>query len=158
MIITVHTDGSCDNSTGIGSYGYVITGKYKGDNLMRKYSSGKYADTTNNRMELKAIIKCLQSIKPGHKIDIYSDSQYCVNAINQWLENWISSSKLKSKQNYDLWMKFVEVRDFHYKKGSFINITWVRGHNGNSLNEMADKLASVGRLSTMQPISCKDRN
>lgn len=158
MLITVHTDGSCDNTTTLGSYGYVITAKYRGQNVMKKHSSVKYVDTTNNRMELKAIIKALESIDPGHKIDIYSDSQYCVNSINQWLINWVAKNKLHEKQNADLWNRFLQARELHVTQGSTLNFTWVRGHNGNTFNEMADKLAEAGRLSQQQPISCKQNN
>lgn len=158
MIITVHTDGSSDNNTGLGSYGYVITAKHKGENVIKKYSSVKYCDTTNNRMELKAIIKSLESIKAGHTIDIYSDSQYCVKGANEWIYSWVAKNKLEDKINSDLWKRLINTRKKHKDGGSIINITWVRGHNGNTFNEMADKLAGVGRLSQQQPISCKQNN
>jgi len=146
MLISVYTDGSCDNSKGIGSYGYVIMAKFKGENYLRKHSSKKYMDTTNNRMELKAIIKALESIDIGHNIDVYSDSKYCVDGINQWLDGWIKKGNLRDKMNFELWQRFRDVRKVHRDGGTTINVTWVRGHNGNEFNEMADKLANVGRL------------
>ncbi|AFM54811.1 Rnase H [Croceibacter phage P2559S] len=158
MLITVHTDGSSDNTTGLGSYGYVITAKHRGKNVMKKHSSKKYADTTNNRMELKAIIKALESIDVGHKIDIYSDSQYCVKGANEWLHGWLAKGKLHTKMNADLWERLLEAQEKHRQGGSTLNLTWVRGHNGNTFNEIADKLAEVGRLSQQQPISCKKNN
>ncbi len=159
MIISVYTDGSCNNDIGVGSYGYVITAKFKGENYMKKYSSGKYRDTTNNRMELKAIIKALENIDGGHTIDIYSDSKYCVDGINQWLDNWIAKNKLSSKMNAGVWERFRRVRQSHKDRGTTLNVTWVRGHNGNEFNEMADKLANVGRLDINDGgVSCKKNN
>jgi len=146
MLISVYTDGSCDNTKGIGSFGYVITAKHRNKNHLKKYSSKKYVDTTNNRMELKAIIKAMESIDVGHNIDIYSDSKYCVDGINQWLDGWLRKGKLKSKMNYEIWERFMEIREKHRQGGTILNVTWVRGHNGNEFNEMADKLANVGRL------------
>lgn len=157
MLISVYTDGSCEPQTGQGSYGYVITAKHRNKNHLKKHSSGKYVDTTNNRMELKAIIKALENIDPGHNIDIYSDSQYCINGINIWIFNWIKKNQLHKKQNAGLWGVLLKVRQHHIDNGSVLNFTWVRGHNGNEFNEMADKLANVGRLK-MGGINCKDNN
>ena len=158
MLISVYTDGSCHTGENTGSYGYVIIAKHNGKNVMRKYSSGKYQDTTNNRMELKAIIKCLENIDPGHNIDIYSDSQYCVKGANEWLRTWVKKGTLKDKQNTNLWKRFIEVRDAHKLGKTVINLTWVRGHNNNKFNEMADKLANVGRLKPGVGVSCKKNN
>lgn len=159
MIISVYTDGSCNNDIRIGSYGYVITAKFKGENYLRKHSSKKYKDTTNNRMELKAIIKALEKIDKGHTIDVYSDSKYCVDSINQWLIAWVKKNKLQDKQNSDLWSRFLTAREEHVTGGTTLNFTWVRGHNGNEFNEMADKLANVGRLDINDGgVSCKKNN
>lgn len=158
MIISVYTDGSSEPQTGTGSYGYLITAMFKGKQRIKKYSSRKYVDTTNNRMELKAIIKALESIETGYKIDIYSDSQYCVKGANEWLPGWLAKKKLHTKSNSELWERFLVAKRKHTNNGSNINLTWVRGHNGNELNEMADKLANVGRLSQQQPVSCKKNN
>lgn len=159
MLISVYTDGSSDNLKKIGSYGYVITAKKNNTNHLKKFSSKKYVDTTNNRMELKAIIKSLESIKPGHTIDLYSDSKYCVDSINIWMANWIKKKVLQDKTNSDLWMRFIKIRDYHKENGTTLNITWVRGHNGNEFNEMADKLAGVGRLDVNDGgVNCKMNN
>lgn len=159
MLISVYTDGSCDPQTQAGSFGYVITAKHKGKNVLRCFSSDKYLDTTNNRMELKSIIKALESIEPGHTIDLYSDSQYCINSINQWLQGWVESGKLHTKQNPDLWERFIEIKQKHFLGKTHINFTWVRGHNGNEFNEMADKLALKGRISIGNSVVvCKKNN
>lgn len=163
MLISVYTDGSCNNTKGHprkgeGSYGYVITAKVNGTNRKREYSSGKYLSTTSNRMELKAIIKALNSIDPGHNIDFYSDSKYCMDGINSWLENWIKRGKLDKMENPGLWRTFLKAKNKHIDGGSTLNFTWVRGHNNNQLNEIADKLAQKGRYTTEGGVHCKDNN
>lgn len=159
MLISVYTDGSCENEKGKGSFGYVITAKSNGKNHLKKYCSKKYFDTTNNRMELKAIIKALESIDVGHTIDVYSDSKYCIDSINMWLMGWVKKRKLQSKANSGLWERFLVIREKHIDGGTTLNFTWVRGHNGNEFNEMADKLANVGRMNIDDGgMSCKKGN
>lgn len=111
-------------------------------------------------MELKAIIKVLEQCKPGHQIDIYSDSQYCVKSANEWLENWVSSGKLESKQNPDLWKRFINAKEKHIKGKSKLNITWVRGHSLCEFNKIADKLANKARLidNKKETVECKSNN
>jgi ribonuclease HI len=149
MIISVYTDGSCINhgkGKGEGSFGYVISAKRNGKEILKGFSSKKYSGTTSQRMELSAIIEALNMIDPGHTINVYSDSQYCVKGINEWLDGWILTHRLKSRQNNDLWSNFIKVRKKHLTNGSKLNFTWVKGHNGNRLNELADKLAGKGRI------------
>lgn len=148
MIISVYTDGSCSNhgaNKGEGSFGYAIIARRNGKEIVKGFSSKKYFDTTSQRMELSAIIKSIDSIDAGHKIDIYSDSEYCVKGINQWLTGWIKGGILNDKANPDLWEKFIEVRKKHISGGSTLKFSWVRGHNGNKFNELADRLSRVGR-------------
>lgn len=158
MIVTIYTDGSADNSAKIGGYGLVITAKHKGKNIMKKIHSKRYLDTTSNRMEMKAILKALQMVDAGHKIDIHSDSKYCIDTLNLWLIVWINNGKIWEKKNADLWMKIWMKYKDHKDKGSTIHFIWIRGHNGNTLNELADELANKARCQQLHGISCKVNN
>lgn len=158
MRIIIYTDGSCDNQTGVGSFGFVVTAKINGLDRRRERSSEKYTETTNNRMELKAIIAALEHVKPGHQLEVYSDSQYCVRAINEWLHNWVRYRKLDGKANPELWRRFLRAQNHHLENGSRITYSWVRGHNGTELNELADELAGKGRLTPGAGISCQEHN
>jgi len=159
MIVSIYTDGSADNSKGFGSYGFVAVFVNKGKNHIKKHSSGKYVDTTSNRMELKAIIKALEEAKTGFKFDIYSDSRYCIDSITKWLPNWYKNGEIHKKKNSELWERFLIVRKHHLLNKSVLNFAWVRGHNGNEFNEIADGLANKGRLDqTTQGVSCKKSN
>lgn len=149
MRIEVYTDGSSINkkgSGGPGGFGIVMTTQFKGEEYTKHFSSGKYVNTTNNRMELKAIIRSLELIKgKGVEIEIFSDSQYCIRSINEWLMGWIKKGKLEEKQNADLWIRFLAVRENHLSRHNVMRFTWVRGHDGNELNEIADRLANQWR-------------
>lgn len=157
-VATVYTDGSADNMKGTGGYGIVFSSTIKGKKHIKKHSSNKYCDTTNNRMEMKGILKALQMCKPGHTIDIHSDSKYCIDIINLSLVVWINNGKLKDKKNPSLWLKIWEVIQDHKSKGSNLHFIWIRGHAGNSMNEIADKLAREARLQIKTGISCKTNN
>ncbi len=91
--------------------------------------------TTNNRMELKAVIEGLKALKEPCDVTIYSDSSYVVNAINEWLENWVKRD-FKKVKNPDLWREYLEVAAPHR-----VRAIWVRGHNGHVENERCDELA-----------------
>ncbi|MDR1985130.1 MAG: ribonuclease HI [Prevotellaceae bacterium] len=130
--ITVYTDGAARGNPGNGGYGVImISGKH------RKEISQGFAHTTNNRMELLAVIVALENIKfENTNVTIYSDSKYVVDAINQgWLKSW-ERKHFKDKKNTDLWMRFLNV----YKRHN-VKFIWVEGHAGNSLNELCDKMA-----------------
>lgn len=129
----IYTDGSCfPNPNGYGGWAFVVV-----DNGSVLYSDyGGDAPTTNNRMELAAILEAM--IWAGNrKCSIYSDSQYCVNVINEWYESWVRGKRLVGKANMDIIEKLMGV----YYAGNFV-VDWVRGHNGNDFNEMADDLAN----------------
>jgi ribonuclease HI len=112
-----------------------------GVNRMRKKSSSiSYVDTTPNRMEIRAILAVLVRIDRGYDIDIYSDSEYCVRIVNSLMKRWSNIPKANS----DLWKKVSQQLKDHKFKGSHINCSWVRGHSGNTFNEMAHKLADIG--------------
>ena len=132
MSIIIYTDGSAKGNPGRGGYGVVmLSGKH------RKEISAGFLLTTNNRMELLAIIVGLESVKKQKaEIIVYSDSKYVVNAVEKgWLFNW-QKKNFKGKKNSDLWIRFLSV----YNKHS-IRFFWVKGHNNNIENERCDRLA-----------------
>lgn len=136
--INLYTDGSSRGNPGPGGYGVVLTcGPH------RKEISGGFVCTTNNRMELMAVIVGLEAIKrPNAQVNIYSDSSYVVKAINEgWLTNWLKKGLHKQK-NADLWERFLEVSKKHQ-----LRFSWIKGHAGHPENEKCDKLAVQAALS-----------
>jgi ribonuclease HI len=132
--ITMYTDGASRGNPGRGGYGVIlISGDY------RKELSQGYKLTTNNRMELMAVIAGLKALKKeGMKITIYSDSQYVVKAIEErWLDTWIKTNFKGGKKNVDLWKEFYDLSTKHT-----IRFVWVRGHANNPLNNRCDELAT----------------
>ncbi len=133
-MIKIYTDGSSRGNPGPGGYGVVLI--YKNN---RKEISQGYKNTTNNRMELLAVIKALEALNENDlQIKIFSDSKYVVESIEKgWLWNW-EKKKFKKKMNVDLWKKFIPL----YKKYK-IKFEWVKGHNGLKENERCDLLANL---------------
>ena len=131
-MVVIYTDGSSRGNPGPGGYGAVL--KYK---ALRKELSGGFRSTTNNRMELLAVIKGLQALKkPNSPVTVYSDSKYVVDAVEKgWLWSWIKKG-FKGKKNKDLWLQFAEVYKQHRVK-----LQWVKGHAGIPENERCDQLA-----------------
>lgn len=132
MKITIYTDGASRGNPGPGGYGTVLlAGPY------RKELSEGFRKTTNNRMELLAVIKGLESLKKeGSEVLVISDSKYVVDAVTKgWIWGWMKKG-FKGKKNEDLWRRFVEV----YKKHK-VEFRWVKGHAGNIENERCDQLA-----------------
>lgn len=130
--ITIYTDGAARGNPGPGGYGIVlISGEH------RKELSEGYKLTTNNRMELLAVIVALETLKiEGSEVTIYTDSKYVADAVEKgWVFNWVKK-RFKGKKNPDLWMRFLEI----YKK-HLVNFVWVKGHANNPLNERCDELA-----------------
>ena len=135
-MIKIYTDGSSRGNPGPGGYGIVLLYKDK-----RKELSQGYKLTTNNRMELLAVIKALEALK-NNSIDIiiYSDSKYVVESVEKgWIWNW-EKVNFKKKQNPDLWKKFIPL----YKKFK-IKFEWVKWHSGNIENERCDELANTAQ-------------
>lgn len=130
--IFLYTDGAASGNPGPGGYGVVL----KCDGHMKEMSEG-FCLTTNNRMELLAVIKGLEAIKwDNAEVHVYSDSSYVVNAINEgWLENWVRKGFAKVK-NPDLWMRFVPLLRKHR-----VAFHWIKGHAGHPENERCDRLA-----------------
>lgn len=131
-MITIYTDGSSRGNPGPGGYGVVM--KFREH---RKEISEGFRKTTNNRMELLAVIIGLEAIKkPNAPVKIYSDSKYVVDAVEKgWLWNWIKKD-FKGKKNADLWLRFAEVYKLHR-----VSFQWVKGHAGIPENERCDQLA-----------------
>jgi len=130
----MYTDGSSRGNPGPGGYGTILM---YGDK--RKELSQGYRRTTNNRMELMAVIAGLEALKKtGLKITIYSDSQYIVKALNEgWLNKWLATNFAKGKKNKDLWVKFYNLYKQHQVK-----FVWVKGHAENPYNNRCDQLAT----------------
>lgn len=132
MDIVMYTDGGASGNPGPGGYGCVlIAGKH------RKDLSQGYKLTTNNRMELLAVIIGLEALKnPGMNVTIYSDSKYVVDAVTKrWVFDW-QKKGFKKKKNVDLWQRFLRVYPKHQ-----IKFQWVKGHANIEGNELADRLA-----------------
>lgn len=131
-MITLYTDGAAKGNPGPGGYGTVlIFGKH------RKELTQGFRMTTNNRMELLAVIAGLEALKTNeHPVTIYSDSKYVVDAINKgWLESWVKKG-FKGKKNVDLWQRFLPLQ-----KRFKLTFKWVKGHAGIPENERCDQLA-----------------
>jgi ribonuclease HI len=133
--IIIYTDGSAKGNPGNGGYGIVIM-----SGTHRKDISVGYRLTTNNRMELLAVIVALEMIKhPGNDVMIYSDSKYVIDSVEKkWVFGW-KKKGFKGKKNVDLWQRFLKVYPSQHVK-----FTWVKGHAGNVLNERVDQLAVEG--------------
>jgi ribonuclease HI len=131
-MITIYTDGAAKGNPGPGGYGVILD--YKGK---RKHISEGFRLTTNNRMELLAVIKGLEAIKrPGWKVKVVSDSKYVVDAVEKgWLNSWVKKN-FKGKKNVDLWKRFLEVYKNHEVK-----FHWIKGHAGHPENEECDQMA-----------------
>jgi ribonuclease HI len=130
--ITIYTDGAASGNPGPGGYGVVlISGKH------RLEKSEGFRLTTNNRMELLAVITGLEALKiPGSKVVIYTDSKYVADAVNKgWVFQW-ESKAFKKKKNPDLWIRFLKI----YRKHK-VKFVWIKGHSNNTENEICDRLA-----------------
>ena len=140
--VNLYTDGACSGNPGPGGYGVIL--EYNGK---KKELSQGYIETTNNRMELLAVIKGLDALKEPCIVEVISDSKYVVDAINKgwvyvWEENnWIKSDR-KPVQNVDLWENLLALMDEHE-----VTFRWVEGHKGHPENERCDALAVSAYLS-----------
>jgi ribonuclease HI len=134
--VSIYTDGACSGNPGNGGYAAILI-----FNGIEKVISGFEKDTTNNRMELLAVINGLKALKEPCEVDLYSDSQYVVDAFNQgWINNWknngFKTSNKKEVKNVDLWTILLELNDIHK-----INFIKVKGHADNEFNNRCDKIA-----------------
>jgi len=140
MKIKIYTDGACSGNPGKGGWGALIQ-----ENDDEKKLSGSELNTTNNRMELTAVIKALEHYNEAKEIEIFTDSKYVMQGITEWIKNWKSNhwktSQKKDVKNKDLWVLLDTVSAKHDIKWS-----WVKGHAGDYGNEIADKLATQAIL------------
>ena len=143
MLVKIYTDGAArGNPDGPGGYGSVL--EYvdtKGELHVKEISRG-YVRTTNNRMELMAVIAGLEALNRPCEVDVYSDSQYVVNAFNQhWVDGWVKKGWKRGKnepvKNVDLWKRLLEAKEKHS-----VTFHWVKGHDGHPQNERCDELAT----------------
>jgi len=135
-LVEIFTDGACSGNPGPGGYGVILR---SGDH--EKELSAGYKDTTNNRMELRAVIAGLAALKDKCRVKIYSDSKYIVDAVQQgWARRWKKNNWYRNKKeralNPDLWQQLLELIDTHH-----VEFIWVRGHSGHAENERCDQLA-----------------
>jgi ribonuclease HI len=133
--IIIYTDGSSIGNPGPGGYGIVMLSKNQ--NYIKEFSEG-YKLTTNNRMELLAVIVALEMIKVKNaEVEIYTDSKYVSDAVEkEWVFNW-EKKNFKDKKNQDLWIRFLKIYNLHN-----IKFIWVKGHSNNKYNDRCDKLAN----------------
>ena len=135
-IVEIYTDGACSGNPGPGGWGALL--RCKG---VEKELSGYNADTTNNRMELQAVIEALKILKKPCEIQIYTDSKYVMDGVLKWMpnwkkNNWRTTNKKSPVKNVEFWKELDEILPMHK-----IGWNWVKGHSGHIENERVDQLA-----------------
>ncbi len=141
LLVEMYTDGACSGNPGAGGYGTILRFKDSTGKYHEKELTAGYKLTTNNRMELLAVIVGLEALKKPCKVRITSDSKYFIDAFEQkWIEswqknNWKTAAK-KPVKNVDLWQRLLTAMKPHD-----IDLVWVKGHNGHEFNERCDELA-----------------
>ena len=135
-VVTLYTDGACSGNPGPGGWGAIL--EYMGHELEL---SGGEAETTNNRMELTAVIRALSILKEPCIVDLWSDSKYVIDALEKgWAKSWRAKGWIKSDKkpalNPDLWEQLLKLCDYHK-----VNLHWVKGHASNPYNNRCDELA-----------------
>ncbi|MGH9294854.1 MAG: ribonuclease H family protein [Acidimicrobiales bacterium] len=143
---TVYTDGACSGNPGPGGWAWAVAGDW--------YSSGAEAHTTNQRMELTAVLRALQTF--DERLRVVSDSTYVVNCFREaWWASWRAkgwrNSKGQAVANQDLWRPIIE--DVVDRRPGAVEIEWVKGHGGHPLNELADRLAVEAASSQLGALS-----
>jgi ribonuclease HI len=136
--VEIFSDGACRGNPGPGGWGVLLRAKG-----VEKELWGGEADTTNNRMELTAVIRALEALKRPSRVRLFTDSQYVQKGISEWIHSWkrrgwLTADK-KAVKNVDLWQRLDELSKSHK-----IEWFWVRGHAGHPENERADRLANKG--------------
>ena len=147
--VEIFTDGACSGNPGAGGWGAIL--RYKD---VEKELSGGEDQTTNNRMELMAVIEALSALKRPCNISLYTDSKYVMSGITEWMPNWKqngwrTTNKKQAVKNVDLWQRLDELTKQHE-----IRWIWVKGHNGHAENERCDALArgEVAKIKTTEDI------
>lgn len=143
--VTIYTDGACRGNPGPGGWGAVLV--WRG---VERELSGAEKETTNNRMELTAVISALSALKEPCEVTVFSDSKYVVQAMEEgWAEGWEKSDWKKGKaKNPDLWERLLFLCRVHK-----VTFCWVKGHDGHAYNERCDKLATSAADSLLPPPS-----
>jgi ribonuclease HI len=135
--VELFTDGACSGNPGPGGWAYLLRDLKTGREMERSDGERK---TTNNRMELMAVIEGLSALKQPSRVDLYSDSQYIVNGLRSWIDDWKARNWRRAKNkpvlNVELWQRLDELRQRHE-----INAIWVRGHSEHPENDRCDALA-----------------
>jgi len=143
--IYIYSDGACKGNPGPGGWGALLV-----TDGHRKEICGGEANTTNNRMEMTAVIRALESLKRPSTVEVHTDSQYVQKGISEWMAGWKRrnwrTADGKPVKNQDLWLQLDALSQLHR-----IEWKWVRGHNGHPENERADELANEGVLQAQQP-------
>jgi len=139
--VLLFTDGACSGNPGPGGWAYIL--KHPASGTVRERSGAEH-ETTNNRMELTAVIEGLRAIKRPSLVDITSDSQYVLKGLKEWLDNWIKrgwrTADKKPVKNEDLWRTLDDLRGAHT-----LRFHWIRGHNEHPENTRCDELAVAAR-------------
>lgn len=147
--VELFTDGACSGNPGPGGWAYIL--KHRASGKSREGSGGE-AQTTNNRMELMAVIEGLSALKSPSLVNLHSDSQYVLNGLKAWMANWKKNgwrtADKKPVKNQDLWMRLDALIRTHS-----VRFHWVRGHAGHVENERADQLAVLARDAAANRIS-----
>jgi len=137
-IVEIHTDGACKGNPGAGGWGALLAWNGKTSELY-----GGEAHTTNNRMEMTAVIRALEALKRKSRVRLHTDSKYVQQGISEWIHSWKKrgwrTADRKPVKNEDLWRRLDQLAGEHE-----IEWLWVRGHDGNPGNERADELANLG--------------
>lgn len=136
--VEIYTDGACRGNPGPGGWGVLLISGNR-----RKTMHGGSPETTNNRMELTAVIEALNALKGKQQVVLHSDSKYVLDGISRWIDGWKNrgwkTAAKKPVKNQDLWQALDQARERHV-----INWKWVKGHAGDPGNEEADALANLG--------------
>lgn len=135
--LKLFTDGACSGNPGPGGWAFILRNSASGAETEQ---SGGVAETTNNRMELTAVIEGLTALEDPSEVEVWSDSQYVLHGLRDWLDGWIEKGWRRSGNkrvlNVDLWQQLDALRDRHE-----LNYQWIQGHNGHPENERCDQLA-----------------
>ncbi|MBU1264529.1 MAG: ribonuclease HI [Gammaproteobacteria bacterium] len=138
--IYIYSDGACKGNPGAGGWGALLVADGH-----RKEICGGEANTTNNRMEMTAVIRALESLKRPSTVEVHTDSQYVQKGVSEWMASWKRrnwrTAAGQPVKNQDLWLQLDALSQLHR-----IEWKWVRGHNGHPENERADELANQGVL------------
>ena len=132
--VSIFTDGACSGNPGPGGWGAIL----RSGGHEKEISGGEH-DTTNNRMEMMAVIRALEALKKPARVDVYTDSVYVQKGVSEWMRGWKAKGWPAKIKNQDLWKRIDELVAHHD-----VRFHWIRGHNGHPENERADALARGG--------------